>query len=194
MLAFEWCGINQQRAELLLLQPPLHQFLQLGPARFYEMFADRALLQAVYFAELPHCLTIFPRAQTEHEFLPYRLRQRLPAMEHLVAAQPDLPIFGRTNSRRSTGTFCPITTQYPRSVPHRLAVRSGSGRLRSPTRCRTSSSISSSIICSPARRISSPTPSRNQPTISAIGSTICTVGFPSATISSSRFTARCDSI
>src|SRR3954451_18954327 len=90
MLAFEWCGINQQRAELLLLQPPLHQFLQLGPARFDEVFADRALLQAVRFAELPHRLAIFPRAQTGHEFLPYRLRQRLPAMEHLVAAQPHL--------------------------------------------------------------------------------------------------------
>src|SRR5881227_3240710 len=69
------------------------------------MFADRALLQAVCFAELPHCLAIFPRAQTEHEFLPYRLRQRLPAMEHLVAAQPDLPIFRRTNSRPLDGYF-----------------------------------------------------------------------------------------
>src|SRR5947209_18977721 len=69
------------------------------------MFADRALLQSVCFAELPHCLAIFPRAQTEHEFLPYRLRQRLPAMEHLVAAQPDLPIFGRTNSRPLDGYF-----------------------------------------------------------------------------------------
>src|SRR3954454_2277978 len=105
MLAFEWRGINQQRAELLLLQPPLHQSLQLGPARFDEVFADRALLQAVRLAELPHRLAIFPRAQTEHEFLPYRLRQRLPAMEHLVAAQPDLPIFGRTNSRPLDGYF-----------------------------------------------------------------------------------------
>src|SRR3954469_17374273 len=105
MLAFEWCGINQQRAELLLLQPPLHQFLQLGPARFDEVFADRALLQAVRLAELPHRLAIFPRAQTEHEFLPYRLRQGLPAMADLVADQPDLPILGRTNSRPLDGHF-----------------------------------------------------------------------------------------
>src|SRR3954467_7844955 len=158
------------------------------------MFADRALLQAVCFAELPHCLAIFPRAQTEHEFLPYSLRQRLPAMEHLVAAQPDLPIFRRTNSRPLDGYFLSHHDAVPALCAPPLGGPLRQRRLRSPTRCRTSSSISSSIICSPARRISSPTPSRNQPTISAIGSTICTAGFPSATISSSRFTARCDSI
>ena len=35
---------------------------------------------------------------------------------------------------------------------------------------------------------------RSQPTISAIGSTICTAGFPSVAISSSCLTARCASI
>src|SRR3954466_7890122 len=77
------------------------------------MFADRALLQAVCFAELPHCLAIFPRAQTEHEFLPYRLRERLPAMEHLVAAQPDLPIFRRTHLRPLDGDFLSLNHAVP---------------------------------------------------------------------------------
>src|SRR6266705_1321827 len=43
-------------------------------------------------------------------------------------------------------------------------------------------------------RINSPTPLRSQPIISAIGSTICTAGFPSAAIASNCFTARCASI
>src|SRR3954453_23107756 len=92
------------------------------------MFADRALLQTVCFAELPHCLAIFPRAQTEHEFLPYSLRQRLPAMEHLVAAQPDLPIFRRTNSRPLDGYFLshhdavPAFCAPPRGIQSNLIV------------------------------------------------------------------------
>src|SRR3954454_22091810 len=89
------------------------------------MFADRALLQAVCFAELPHCPAIVPRAQTQHEFLPYRLRQRLPAMEHLVAAQPDLPIFGRSNSRPLDGYFLSHDDTLPASIvpPARATLR-----------------------------------------------------------------------
>ncbi len=67
-------------------------------------------------------------------------------------------------------------------------------RLRSPTKCFTSSSIRIWINCNPAWRINSPTSLCSQPTILAIGSNICTEEFPYKANSSSRFTALCDSI
>src|SRR5436189_2022875 len=62
----------------------LHHVLQLRPARLNEMFADRAFLQTVSFGELPNGLAVFPRTQTQHQFLPYCFCQRFTAMEHLV--------------------------------------------------------------------------------------------------------------
>ena len=61
LLAGKGCGVNQQRAQAQLVQPPLHHLLQLRLAGFDEMFADRALLQPVCLAELPNRLTVLPR-------------------------------------------------------------------------------------------------------------------------------------
>ena len=99
LLSFERRRIDQQRAQPRLVQPTLHHVLQLRPARLDEMFADRALLQTVRFGELAHCLAVFPRAQTEHQLLPHGFRQRLAAMEHLVAAQPHFLVLGRPHAR-----------------------------------------------------------------------------------------------
>src|SRR5690242_18790612 len=62
------------------------------------MFADRAFLQPVCFAELTYGLAIFPRAQTQQQFLPHGFRQRFAAVEQLVAAQPHLLIVGRPHA------------------------------------------------------------------------------------------------
>jgi hypothetical protein len=73
-------------------------------------------------------------------FLPHRFRKRFAAVEHVIAA----------TRGRWIGTFWPITTQLPRSLPHRLAVLSACGWLSSPTNSRTSSRIIRSINCRPA--------------------------------------------
>jgi hypothetical protein len=57
------------------------------------MFADRALSQTVRFAELANRRAVFPRAQSEHQLLPDRFRQRFAAMEHLIAAESNLGVF-----------------------------------------------------------------------------------------------------
>src|SRR5439155_13972849 len=66
---------------------PFHHLLQLRAAGFDEVFADRTFLQPIRFAELPYGFVVVPRAQAGHQLLPHRLSQRLPAMEHLIAAQ-----------------------------------------------------------------------------------------------------------
>ena len=63
------------------------------------MLADRALLQTVRFGELTNRLAVFPRAQPEHQLLPHGFRQRLAAMEHLVAAQPHFLVLRRPHAR-----------------------------------------------------------------------------------------------
>src|SRR5689334_24217013 len=63
------------------------------------MLADRALLQPVCLGELANGWTVSPCAQAEHQLLPNRLRQRLAAMEHLVAAQPYFLVIRRPHAR-----------------------------------------------------------------------------------------------
>src|SRR5271167_2182909 len=76
------------------------------------MFADGAFLQAIRFGELAHCLAVFPRAQTEHQLLPNRFRQRLAPMEHRVTTQPHFLVVGAAHPR-------PL---YRNLLPHHHAI------------------------------------------------------------------------
>jgi hypothetical protein len=92
LLALKRRRIDEQSAELHLVQPPLHQLLQLPAAGFDEVLAHGALLQPVRFGELPYRVAVIARAQPQHELLPHGLGQRFSAMEQFVAAQSDFVV------------------------------------------------------------------------------------------------------
>jgi transposase len=97
--AESWLLGPPARAQRHLVQAALHQSLQLRPAGFDEMFADRALLQPIGFGKLTHRFAVFPCAQPEHQLLPHRFGQRFAAVKQFVAAQSNFLVVGGPHAR-----------------------------------------------------------------------------------------------
>ena len=92
-----------------------------------------------------------------------------------------LPSAARTRGR-ATGTRRPPRVTEPRSVPCRVATRSGSCLPRGPHAAATSASINWAITCSPAPTARASSPSRMSAAISSIATLTCS-GTASALVS-----------
>src|SRR6266852_9692183 len=115
-------------------------------------------------------------------------------MEHLVTAQPHFLVVDRSHPRPLDWHFLPhhhavaALAAPPVGRPFRLLLAALAGQFPNFFLHHQIHQLQAGLTYQCTH------PFSNQPTISAIGSTICTAGFPSTAIASSCSTARCTSI